>query len=161
MQWHSKFKKINHIHSMGKLGSSCFPQMLAKRNVVVSSNPKLYIRNYIYNMDICLAAADIVICRSGALTLSELEATKKPSILIPSPNVAENHQYHNAVVLQKKKAAILIEEKNYDKKEMISIVNSFYKDKEKLKFYSENAGKLFFPNTKELILKEVKTLLNQ
>ena len=44
---------------------------------------------------------------------------------------------------------------------MISIVNSFYKDKEKLKFYSENAGKLFFPNTKELILKEVKTLLNQ
>ena len=73
--------------------------------------------------------------------------------------MAENHQFHNAVVLQKEKAAVLIEEKNYNKKNMISIVNSFYKDKEKLKTYSENAAKLFFPNTKQLILKEVKKLL--
>ena len=159
IQWHNKFKKINHIHAMGKLGSKFFPQMLAKRNVIVSKNPKLYIRNYIYNMETCLAACDLVICRSGALTIAELQATKKASILIPSPNVAENHQYYNALVLSKKKAAVLIEEKNYDKKFLIKTVKSFYEDREKLKLYSENAYNLAIHNTKELILNEIKKLL--
>ena len=156
----SKFKKINHIHSMGKLGSSCFPQMLAKRNVVVSSNPKLYIRNYIYNMDTCLAAADLVICRSGALTLAELQAKGKPSILIPSPNVAENHQYYNAKVLEKKMAAVIIEEKFYDKNFLIKTVKSFYEDKEKLISYSNNASKLAVLNTTKLVFDAINAMFN-
>ena len=60
----------------------------------------------------CMAAADVVICRSGASSLSEVEAMGKASILIPSPNVAENHQYHNAMALVSKDAAVLIEEKD-------------------------------------------------
>ena len=117
-------------------------------------------RNYIYNMDICLAACDLVICRSGALTISELQATGKPSILIPSPNVAENHQYYNALVLENKKAAVVIEEKNYDKHFLIKTVKSFYEDKNKLEEYSKNAYSLAVKNTTELILKEIKKLLN-
>lgn len=157
--WHNKFKKINHIHGMGKIGAQCFPGMLKERNIIASKNPRLYIRNYIYNMDVCLAAADLVICRSGALTLSELEATAKPSILIPSPNVAENHQYYNALVLEKKNAAVVIEEKNYNKEFLIKTVKSFYEDKEKLKQYSENAASLAVKNTTELVLKEIKKML--
>ncbi len=159
MEWHNKFKKINHIHGMGRLGVQCFPKMLEKRNVNVSANPKLYIRNYIYNMDTCLAAADLVICRSGALTISELQATGKASILIPSPNVSENHQYHNAVVLEKQKAAIVIEEKNYDKKFLIKTVKSFYEDKNKLQMYSKNASKMAIKNTTERIFKEINKLI--
>ena len=159
IEWHNKFKKINHIHAMGKLGASCFPKMLEDRNIVVAKNPRLYIRNYIYNMDTCLAAADIVICRSGALTISELQATAKPSILIPSPNVAENHQFYNALVLQKKKAAVLIEEKNYNKSFLIKTVKSFYEDEEKLKLYANNAFKLSTPKTKDLILYHIKNLV--
>lgn len=60
----------------------------------------------------CLAAADLVICRAGAITLSELQAQGKASILIPSPNVAENHQYHNAMALVSRNAAVIIEEKD-------------------------------------------------
>ena len=60
----------------------------------------------------CLAAADIVICRAGATTISELQASKKPAILIPSPNVAENHQYYNALALVNSNAGSMIEEKN-------------------------------------------------
>ena len=54
---------------------------------------------FINDMDVCMAAADLVICRAGAITLSEIQALGKPAILIPSPNVAENHQYHNAMAL--------------------------------------------------------------
>lgn len=70
------------------------------------------IREYIDDMYRCMAAADVVICRSGASSLSEVEAMGKASILIPSPNVAENHQYHNAMALVSKDAAVLIEEKD-------------------------------------------------
>ncbi len=59
-------------------------------------------REYIDDMPRCMAAADVVISHCGAMTLSELPAAGKPSILIPSPNVAENHQYHNAMALVNK-----------------------------------------------------------
>lgn len=62
-------------------------------------------------MPTCMAAADLVICRAGAITLSEIQAMGKPAILIPSPNVAENHQYHNAMALVNAGAADIIEEK--------------------------------------------------
>ena len=60
----------------------------------------------------CMAAADLVICRCGAMTLTELQACGKPSILIPSPYVTENHQFHNAQALVKRGAALCIEEKD-------------------------------------------------
>ena len=145
--WHSDFGEINHIHAMGRLGVKCFPEMLKKRGVDVDNNPRIDVRDYIHNMDVCLAAADLVICRSGALTLAELEATAKPSILIPSPNVAENHQYYNAMVLQNRGAAVVIEEKSYDKNFLIQTVKSFYEDRDKLRTYSKNAAKIAILDT--------------
>ena len=69
----------------------------------------LVVKEYINNMPELLAAADLVISRAGALTLAELEAEGRAAILIPSPNVAENHQYYNAMELQKAGAAVVIE----------------------------------------------------
>lgn len=160
MQWHCKFKQINHIHSMGKLGAIHFPEMLKKRNVSPSQNPRLLIRNYIYNMHVCLACCDLAICRSGALTLAELQATGTPAILIPSPNVSHNHQFYNALILQNKKAAILIEEKNYHKENLIKIVKNLYENQQKLKNLSDNAKKLAKNDTTKLIFDEILKLLN-
>lgn len=70
------------------------------------------VREYIDDMPRCMAAADLVICRCGAMTLSELPAMGKPSILIPSPYVAENHQFYNAKALTDRGAALCIEEKD-------------------------------------------------
>ncbi len=75
------------------------------------------VKEYINNMPELLAAADLVISRAGALTLAELEAEGRAAILIPSPNVAENHQYYNAMELQKAGAAVVIEEKGSDRRE--------------------------------------------
>lgn len=78
----------------------------------LADDPSVTLLDYIHEMPTYMAAADLVVCRCGAMTLSELPAAGKPSILIPSPYVAENHQYHNAMALASKGAALCIEEKD-------------------------------------------------
>ena len=77
-------------------------------------------------MDVCLAAADLVICRSGASTLAELEAAGRGSILIPSPIVTGNHQLHNANVLGDAGAAVVIEQKDASPERIIAEVEQLY-----------------------------------
>ena len=67
--------------------------------------------DYIYDMPIQMAAADLVISRAGAMSISELALTGKPTVFVPSPYVAENHQYKNAMALVEKGAALCVEEK--------------------------------------------------
>lgn len=153
--WHWKHGDINHIHACGRLGKEVFPKMLKERGIRPQRNPRLDLREYIDNMDVCLAAADLVVCRAGALTLSELEATGKPSILVPSPNVSENHQYHNAMVLQNHGAAIVIEEKNYDKEWLLQQVQDLHRHPDKLKEYGKNASSLAILDTAERIYSEI------
>lgn len=81
-------------------------------------NPNIKLFEYIYNMPVCMAAADLIIARSGAMTLTEIAALGKASILIPSPNVAENHQYFNAKSYSDAGAAVLLEEKDLSGKEL-------------------------------------------
>ena len=112
IKWHTKEGlKINHIHGYGGMGKESFPKAMKENGIPLKSS-RLRITEYINDMDTCLAAADLVICRSGAATLAELEAIGRASILIPSPVVAGNHQYHNAMVLGRAGAAIVIEKKD-------------------------------------------------
>lgn len=83
-------------------------------------------------MPTCLAAADLVIARAGAITLSEIQAQGKPSILIPSPNVAENHQYHNAMALANKNAAVVIEESELTPERLTREIDKLASDSERL-----------------------------
>jgi UDP-N-acetylglucosamine--N-acetylmuramyl-(pentapeptide) pyrophosphoryl-undecaprenol N-acetylglucosamine transferase len=158
MEWHQDTDAINHIHGYGQLGAEIFPKMLKDRGVDLASHPRIDVRQYIDNMDTCLAAADLVICRSGAITLSELEVAGKASVLIPCPTVSENHQYHNAMVLQNHHAAIVIEEKDYNKKEFIAIVKDLCMSPEKLLELSRNASALAVFDTADRIYREVRTL---
>ena len=161
MEWHRKHGDVNHIHAMCRLGKEVFPALLKERGIDPGNNPRLDIRDYIDNMDVCLAAADLVVCRAGAITLSELEAAGKPSILIPSPNVTENHQYHNAMVLADHGAAIVIEEKNYDKKKLFATLEEFYQHPERLKEYARHASELAVLDTSERIYQEIRRILSQ
>lgn len=103
--------KLQHIHGAGKAGYAAMQTRLKELGVPLSGDG-ITVREYIDDMPRCMAAADLVICRCGAMTLSELPVAGKPSILIPSPYVAENHQYHNAMVLVGRGAALCIEEKD-------------------------------------------------
>jgi len=100
-----------HIHGTGKSGWESVCAKLREAGVPLKGDG-IWVREYIDDMPRCMAAADLVISRCGAMTLSELPAAGKASILIPSPNVAENHQYHNAMALVNRGAAVCIEEKD-------------------------------------------------
>lgn len=108
----SKDGQMQHLHATGAVGHERMMERLAQRELSIDGRDGITVKEYIYNMSECMAAADVVISRAGAISLAEIAAMGKPSILIPSPNVAENHQYHNACVLRDAGAALLIEEKD-------------------------------------------------
>lgn len=159
IKWHvQKGLKINHIHGYGGMGKDTFPQAMKDAGIPLKSN-RLRITEYINDMDVCLAAADLVICRSGASTLAELEAAGKASILIPSPIVAGNHQYHNAMVLGKAGAAEVIEQKDVTPEKIISEIEKLYNDPDKVEIMSHSAASLHLKDTNERIMAVIEKLL--
>lgn len=149
--------KINHIHGYGGMGRDTFPQAMAAAGIPMKSK-RLRITEYINDMATCLAAADLVICRAGASTLAELEAAGKASILIPSPIVAGNHQFHNANVLGRAGAAIVIEQKNVSIEGMLRHVKKLYDEPERLAAMSARAAALQINDTPERIWEVIESL---
>ena len=115
---------------------------------------------FLDNMSGLLRNVDLIISRAGASTLSEIIASKVPSILIPSPNVAENHQYYNAKTLADNNAAILIEEKDLTGENLINAIKSIIDDKEKLKQMGENAKKTAVFDANDRICDVIMNLYN-
>ena len=109
-------------------------------------------------MDLAYAAADFIISRAGALSVSELCLVGKPVLFIPSPNVAEDHQTKNAMAISEKNAALLIKESELEgnfEKEFSALLAS----EEKQKMLSENIKKLAKPNATKDIVEEIEKLL--
>ncbi len=102
---------FQHIHGVGSFGWEWFPDKL-KELGVDASNDSLDIREYIYDMPTVMAAADVVISRAGASACNEIAASGTPCVLIPSPNVTDNHQEKNARVIADKGGAVLLLEKD-------------------------------------------------
>lgn len=155
----AKTDEFQHLHAYGRHGKWFIPELL-KKGINLKDYENFDVREYIDDMPTCLAAADLVICRAGAISLSEIQAQKKASVLIPSPNVAENHQYHNAMVLVNNKAASIIEEKDLTGKKLISTVAEMISDKENLKKYQENAGKMAIIDACDKIYKVILEVVN-
>ena len=161
IKWHvGKKLDINHIHGYGGMGKDTFPQAMKAAGIPLKSD-RLRITEYINDMDVCLAAADLVVCRSGASTLAELEAAGKASILIPSPIVAGNHQYHNAMVLGKAGAAIVIEQKDVTNERIISEIEKLYNAPDRVEIMSQSAADLHLSDTNERILKVIEKLIEK
>ena len=133
-------------------------RLLREKGVAYENNPNLDIREYIHDMPDCLAAADLVIARAGAITLAELTAVGRASVLIPSPNVAENHQYHNAMVLANHKAAVVIEEKDLTGEKLVAAVKEMTAVPEKLREIGLAAKALGVPNACSHITDELLDL---
>ena len=154
----AKDQKYHHIHAYGQQGT-WMPDLLKSKGVDPEEYDNLDIRQYIDNMDECLAACDLVVSRAGAITLSEVQAKGRPAVLIPSPFVAENHQYHNAMSMVNKKAAKLIEQADLTGELLIETVDSMLTDKSVLEEYRQNAQKMAITDANERIYKTVKEVL--
>ena len=145
MDKYSKNRNITHYHVTGSLGYKEYSQIYKDKKLDIYGN--LHLSEYIFDIYKYYAAADIIICRAGAITLTELAVLKKPAILIPSPNVAENHQFKNAEVLEKHGAAVLIEEKNLTAEALIEKVDGLFKDPSKLINMARNISSFASPDT--------------
>lgn len=90
-----------HVHATGSYGWRWMPELVAEKGVDLKAHPELDMREYIHNMPDLMAAADLIITRAGASSLNEIEAAGTPCIIVPSPNVTDNHQDKNARVLER------------------------------------------------------------
>lgn len=119
---------------------------------------RLVVTDFVGRMDLAYAMADLVISRAGASSISELCLLGKPSILVPSPNVAEDHQTHNAMALVNKDAAVLVKDVDADK-DLISTALNLINDEAKLNELSNNTKKLAQFDSANRIADEVVNLI--
>lgn len=124
------------------------------------SPPNIRLYSFISRMDLAYKAADLVISRAGASSISELSLLGKPVILIPSPNVAEDHQTKNANALVEQDAAILITDKNASQK-LLSTAMETVLDEDKLKELAQNISKLAQHNSAERIVDEIIKIIEK
>jgi UDP-N-acetylglucosamine--N-acetylmuramyl-(pentapeptide) pyrophosphoryl-undecaprenol N-acetylglucosamine transferase len=120
---------------------------------------RIHVFEFIDRMDLAYAAADVVISRAGAISISELCVVKKASVLVPSPNVAEDHQTKNAMALVKKNAALMIEDREAVET-LVSTALSLLKDEKRCQQLRENIAALAKPYADETIAKVVIELMN-
>ena len=120
---------------------------------------KILIKKFIYNMEEVMKAADLVVCRSGALTCTEIAEVGVASILIPYPYAAENHQLYNAQTLQNTNAGVIIEEKGLTPELLKKAIDEIMSDDNILHTMSENSKKLRKGNPIENIKNEIYKIL--
>ncbi len=145
-------KNCYFLHATGKAGTGMFDVIEKEKGISLNENKHIMLREYINDMHRCMAAADLVICRAGASSLSEIQAMGKPSILVPYPYAAENHQYYNAMELVKNDAAILIEEKDFTGERLIKEIDALLADKQRLHTLGANAKKMAIYDATERIV---------
>lgn len=105
---------FQHIHATGSFGWRWMPEYVRECGVALEAHPSVRMQEYIYDMPLVMAAADLVICRAGAATIGEVCASATPCVMVPSPNVTDNHQEKNALALSRTGAAVLVREAECD-----------------------------------------------
>ncbi len=153
----SKRQNVIHIHSGGKLYYEEARESFVSSGL--AQNKRLDVREYIFDMSEYMNAADLVICRAGAMTLTELAIMKKPAILIPSPNVTAQHQYKNALALASKGAAVLIQESELSADIVVRRVEEIYADAGLRAKMGEAVGTFANGNIDEQIYAEISKLV--
>ena len=116
---------------------------------------------YVENLSSLLKDIDLIITRAGASTIAEITSLGLPAILIPSPYVANNHQYYNALSLKNANAAELIEQKDLDEKTLKETINKILNNKNTYETYKNNLLKLSIPNSSTIIYETIKKLINE
>ncbi len=152
--------EILHVHAVGSIELADATKMYSDYGL--DGTPNIKMLEYIYDMPAQMAAADLLICRAGAMTISEVAMMRKPTVFIPSPNVTENHQYKNARMLEEAGAAVIIEEKDLDGgKRLVAEVEAILKDDDRRIAMGECAGDFAVADANRLIIEEIRKLLGK
>lgn len=145
------------VQVIWQIGSFYFEEF--KERLVGLGHKNIKYFEFLKEMDLAYAAADVVISRSGALSISELCLTGKPTIFVPSPNVAEDHQTKNAMALVKENAALLVTDKDAETNLISEALKLLFNESQQ-KLLSENIKLLAKPNAAEKIVREIISLVS-
>ncbi|MDE6933360.1 MAG: UDP-N-acetylglucosamine--N-acetylmuramyl-(pentapeptide) pyrophosphoryl-undecaprenol N-acetylglucosamine transferase [Oscillospiraceae bacterium] len=150
---------FHHVHGAGAIGCQRMGGYLRDEKVDLSRTPELEVQEYIQNMSELMRAADLVICRAGASTISELTALGVPAVIIPSPNVTHNHQESNARVLADAGGAVMILEKDSSGQRLYDTACDILHDEARRKAMSAAMSSLGTIDAAEKILDAVMALV--
>ncbi len=139
---------FHHIHGAGN-GYKALTGALKERGITLP--PGVEVREYIYDMPLVMAASDLVLCRAGASTISELTAISKPAILVPSPNVTSDHQTKNARVLEEAGGALLLGESDCGEGRLYEAAAVLLRDAPRRRRMASAMGALGAPDAAEQI----------
>lgn len=149
-----------HIHGAGRN----YEQVLAglkEQGIDLAQHPGVEVRQYIYDMPLVMAAADLVLCRAGASTIAELTAIARPAVLVPSPNVVADHQTKNARVLANAGGAVLLPESESSGEKLYDLVHQLLADPDRREKMSRALREMGSPDAAEKIYQTLKELLEK
>ena len=149
---------FRHIHGAGRDYQSVLEGLKAK-GVDLSACPELDVREYIYDMPLVMAAADLVLCRAGTSTIAEIAAIARPAVLVPSPNVVADHQTKNAQVLANAGGAVLLPEEETSGERLYELIDSLLKDEARRENMSRALREMAVPDAAEQIYGVLRGLM--
>ena len=159
LKWENEVGGINHIHGYGGNGKDMFHGLMEREGV--KPTERMILKEYIDNMYTCMCAADIIVSRAGAMTLTEIKAIGRASVLIPFPQAAENHQYYNALSMSDAGAAVLIEDKDLEKTRLKELIKELSENPEKLHGMEKSAASLGTVNAADVIVSQIIDLIEK
>ena len=136
-------------------------EKLENENLNINQIENMKIVPYIYNMEEVMNISDVIVSRSGAMTITEIANLGKPSILVPLPNVSNDHQLYNAKVLEKVGAAKIILNKDLQDEKLDLEINNIVLYQQVMEKMGANAQKVAVKNVEDKIYKEIKETINK
>lgn len=155
-----KNKKYQIIWAAGANQYEGIREKLNEVNIDIEHIENVKIVPYIYNMEEIMNVCDLIVCRSGAMTITEISVVEKPAIFIPFPYATENHQEYNARVLADVGAAKIILDKELNSEVLSTTINEIVNDKKMLTDMSKNSSKVAIYNVEETIYNEIKETIS-
>ena len=152
---------FRHIHATGSFGWEWMPGLVQEKGVDLSRTKQIEMKEYFYNMPTLMAAADVMISRAGASTCNEIAAAGLPCILIPSPNVTNNHQEKNARVLEARKGAVVLLEKDCTAQALYSQIQSLLADPQRRAEMGRNLHEMVTLDSTERICDIIEQLVKK
>ena len=152
---------FHHIHAVGSYGWEWMPDYVRKQGVCLEESPRITMQEYIYNMPTVMAAADVIISRAGASSCSEIAASGTPCVLIPSPNVTDNHQEKNARALEAQGAAVVLLEKDCTAQRLYEEISDLLENTQRYKAMEKALYAVAVPDSAERLCAVMEQLVKK
>jgi len=148
-----------HIHGVGSFGWEWMPEHVKSLGVDVEASQAIDMREYIYDMPVVMAAADVIISRAGSSSCNEIAACGTPCILIPSPNVTDNHQEKNARAIEAKGGAVVVLESECNAQRLYEEVKAILHDSSRQSTMRKALRACSIPDSAQRICEAMESLI--